>query len=974
MKMQNILKKLLLTGIISRKSTVLFCISMVSMFIYGQGSYNTSMPVIIPASPEAAAIAKYLNYPMDHGTGVPKIEIPLFEIKSGSLVLPITLNYHASGIKVNQPDGWVGLGWTLNAEPSVTRSIKGLADDENGGLLSNSNFGKTNDLNYLIQFANGWFDEEPDEFYYRLLDKSGGFYYSKNPQNQSWKIVTLPYTPVEINHRIKTTSVFKFFDRLTITDETGATYYFGTSQDNIREAIEYNYIMTWSEEPITTWKCTEVISADKADTITFIYSDINETYYKLTDFLHVEEDLSTNSAFMPCYTASPHVCTFSMNSSPATNSYYVDSNGNGHNTSCDCDFSYPMDHTTTVKSKKLQEIRFGNGRVVFTTGSNNKLQKIEVFNRSGQNVKTINFSGNLYGQSSYYDRGKRYALNELTVQQPGQTEREKYSFQYNSIANIPDYTTSRAMDYWGYYNGQDTNKILIPRQQIETRLSTGTVLKYWIGGANRNPNAEKMKYGILELITYPTGGNTYFEYEPHLTPEGMVGGLRVANIRDYDPITGKIHYKVYQYGKNSNGQGTLRLKADMMDYTYEQIKWYTSGYSKLRVFNAQSLFDPFFSDGAHVVYDQVIEYQSSTSNYIGSSGWTKYAYQHRYAPLTRVGTTSIVYNSRTDWTSGVMTDKSVITQNKDTVTTTRYQYMSNYKPESILARKIFRNRLLYSSNSSMYDEDFTIESYYISSGANKLISETTVDKCPNGEVATTKTYTYEPNKLFTSQVTSSSSNGNNLINTYKYPETVNGLTGDAETARQALIANKQFNTLLEESQTEGSANITTYNRYKLFNSQARLSQVDANTGPGRSVETRILYNNYDKQGNPLYITKDNADQVVYLWGYNYQYPIAEIKGASYTEVTNKISASTLNTIAAKNEPATADWTSINNLRTQLPNAMVTTYTYKPLVGILTVTDPGGKKTSYDYDVFGRLQTIKDHNNKIIEQYNYHYKN
>ncbi|MCL1936810.1 MAG: RHS repeat protein [Candidatus Azobacteroides sp.] len=53
---------------------------------------------------------------------------------------------------------------------------------------------------------------------------------------------------------------------------------------------------------------------------------------------------------------------------------------------------------------------------------------------------------------------------------------------------------------------------------------------------------------------------------------------------------------------------------------------------------------------------------------------------------------------------------------------------------------------------------------------------------------------------------------------------------------------------------------------------------------------------------------------------------------------------------------------------------MTTYTYKPLVGVQTMIDPRGAKTTYVYDAFGRLQTIKDDNDKALENYEYHYKN
>ncbi|MDR0864869.1 MAG: hypothetical protein LBO74_08055 [Candidatus Symbiothrix sp.] len=148
-----------------------------------------------------------------------------------------------------------------------------------------------------------------------------------------------------------------------------------------------------------------------------------------------------------------------------------------------------------------------------------------------------------------------------------------------------------------------------------------------------------------------------------------------------------------------------------------------------------------------------------------------------------------------------------------------------------------------------------------------------------------------------------------------------------------------------------------------------------------SFESRITYNKYDSMGNPLYISKDDAENVVYLWSYNYQYPIAKIENANYNDVCIKIGnnketvgKTKLDNIAIKAKPSLADSTMINNLRNQLTNAQVTTYTYKPLVGVETITDPRGVKITYRYDDFGRLQWIEDNNGKQIETYDYHYKN
>jgi len=38
-----------------------------------------------------------------------------------------------------------------------------------------------------------------------------------------------------------------------------------------------------------------------------------------------------------------------------------------------------------------------------------------------------------------------------------------------------------------------------------------------------------------------------------------------------------------------------------------------------------------------------------------------------------------------------------------------------------------------------------------------------------------------------------------------------------------------------------------------------------------------------------------------------------------------------------------------------------------------MTDPRGRTTTYEYDDFGRLEIVKDHEGKLLEEYQYHYK-
>jgi YD repeat-containing protein len=52
---------------------------------------------------------------------------------------------------------------------------------------------------------------------------------------------------------------------------------------------------------------------------------------------------------------------------------------------------------------------------------------------------------------------------------------------------------------------------------------------------------------------------------------------------------------------------------------------------------------------------------------------------------------------------------------------------------------------------------------------------------------------------------------------------------------------------------------------------------------------------------------------------------------------------------------------------------MTTYTYDPLIGITTTTDPKSEVSFYEYDTFSRLMNIKDKDGNIIKHMDYHYK-
>lgn len=205
----------------------LSCIGLLFLFSfvnYGQSGSNTNISLmnfksqtnVIPPSPNAAALAKYAEIPVNTHTGIPQISVPIYEWKSklGQSAVSVNLSYHAGGIKVEDVASNTGAGWSLNAAGVITRSVRGLPDDITWGYLNtpviadyntplnngdyylspggdNTDAGmNTNPLNILALYngdmeklyfyGSGLWDTEQDLFYYNFNGYSGKFVIDKD--------------------------------------------------------------------------------------------------------------------------------------------------------------------------------------------------------------------------------------------------------------------------------------------------------------------------------------------------------------------------------------------------------------------------------------------------------------------------------------------------------------------------------------------------------------------------------------------------------------------------------------------------------------------------------------------------------------------------------------------------------------------------------------------------------------------------
>ena len=142
----------------------------------------------------------------------------------------------------------------------------------------------------------------------------------------------------------------------------------------------------------------------------------------------------------------------------------------------------------------------------------------------------------------------------------------------------------------------------------------------------------------------------------------------------------------------------------------------------------------------------------------------------------------------------------------------------------------------------------------------------------------------------------------------------------------------------------------------------------------------ILSTRFDDYGNPIEITGRTAPRsVCYLWGYNGLHPVAELVGCSYGELTSFVSLPTIHTMTVSDTLSSGFLNVLASLckSPYLSLAHISTYTYRPLVGMLSATDPRGFTTYYEYDPFGRLRSIHYYEGtqkKTLKYYEYRYKN
>ena len=205
------------------------------------GWINLDYIVVSPAASSgytagsAAAGALPAEISIDKFTGTASFEVPIYTLTIPGFSLPVGLQYSATGVKVEDTGGEVGLNWSLQGGLGIHRQVRDIPDDvsfvdpgtpehrygwlrypsgspasridlvptppasfsaascipaEQNALTQLLGFGS---LNHVAGNAYDMYDTEPDVFSYAVPGYSGKFVF-----DGTGAVRLLPYAPIQI--------------------------------------------------------------------------------------------------------------------------------------------------------------------------------------------------------------------------------------------------------------------------------------------------------------------------------------------------------------------------------------------------------------------------------------------------------------------------------------------------------------------------------------------------------------------------------------------------------------------------------------------------------------------------------------------------------------------------------------------------------------------------------------------------------
>jgi hypothetical protein len=874
-----------------------------SVFGFSQ-SGNYQLPKVVPPSPAEQNFLRYGDIPVDISTGVPSIGVPLYTVTSRKLQFPISASYHASGIKVGDKASVIGLGWVLNINGNFSFTILGgfnRFDTVNRVThKSKDAFNYARDIMDVTEFINlvelerDSRDWQPERFSFTLpTGLSGTFRYNYI----TGELLKLPFGSYKVQRFF---GIYPpFTDTCTtgfaITDDKGDVYTYGFLP---------GFNTLFGPHPMNI---LSIISADKTDTIRFVYKQGVYNTYEQAAFgavLDVGDDAVGLDGWPPTY--QPTATLSRMTNRSTTKEPILDS------------IITTNEIVKIISVADRADMAWHQGRYRTT--------KLEIFKRfKGDKLKEIKFAQSYFGSSG--NNNQRLRLDSIEMKGSIGVISERYKFDYETAIQLPprpeDDTTAStpcSEDYWGYFNNT-SSYYNIPQEfiTIDTFVSTYTGFKTPIpidAGTNRNPDHNYAKAALIKSITYPTGGRTVFDFEPNWALDayaypgqsplsGFVGGFRVHQIKNYSDPTTLVETKTYKYSPGI----TRTITSDLYVYqqrVYKEVLsngdfWKTS--ADHTIYTSNSFLPLQYDHGPPVFYEKVTEYIGDTVN---NAGKTEYVYlwpiatihassdhprfqnpyeQDRgsYTPLL---SQKIEY--RKEGSQFLPVKKMINTystyKNSYFPTGMHFVHTSSYPTGYGLEPSSFGfyDNIHYSTlGTKNYYRVFDLSA---TQAVDKLTqSETTVysNSDTTKKLLETSFFIYDTlTHLQLKEQRLIGSKGDTLKTKFKYPVDYAGTA-----VYDSMVARNIISATVEQSQYKNNDFLqSSRTHFYPWSSTLIAPQTVESKTLTNSAETRLRFHGYDSKANTLSVSKENDTKISYIWGYNQTLPVAEVVNAASNEI------------------------------------------------------------------------------------------
>ncbi|SMC74976.1 hypothetical protein [Pedobacter africanus] len=524
---------------------------------------------------------------------------------------------------------------------------------------------------------------------------------------------------------------------------------------------------------------------------------------------------------------------------------------------------------------------------------------------------------------------------------------------------------------------------------------------------NEQSWSQTLNNGMYRLEVYKSGpgcnfsnlqlnwDESIFVHENVTTPYGSftktnrpVGGVRVKEIRDYDPVSAKTFSTKYLYKLYSTDS---TLTSGLLNTPVRVMNEFNTVCSACRymMLYTSSCYPLASEGGSFVVYPEVRTIEEG-------NGWTDRFYTYSPDDLGSEFEYPIPpLSTEPAKLRGKLLSEKTYTNGGNLLNENSFFYEPIFLPgpgysASGAVAKLFYVRLIdsqvpcmeYGNSPTAGPSSGKIRYHDLSGIIYGLAGKSEKKYYSNGSYVETKTsYAYDTDGIGHPIIKQMLTTGDGKTRETNYRYSFNnlsdfkfGLTSEEQTFKSVLLDSNYLQPL------EITYAVTYPNASPIFQGGSkysfnRFNGVELNIGNVKEYTSNTDYKEtvFSAYQNGRLLEKYTAGgpKEVYLWGYNDQYPVAKVTGRDYNTLTGWFSSSVLNNPASDGQLQTHLAALRNNLSSEL--GQVETYSYKPVVGMTSQTDAKGTTTYYEYDNFQRLKYIKDQQGNIIKSYDYHYK-